>query len=981
MSVTQRASVAACALVSRIGVLIAAAWPLTPGWMPGAPTRAEAQVSQESVVRSPKRPSTAQRLTKLFDFEEASGEPVPRYWVRAQDSPDAGRDRAGFPIWNAAELDTSRAFGGNASVRLPTRGGSTSLTLERGVIPIFRDADYEVSAQIRTEGLTHARARLVARFLHADGSVVAGSERAGDLVLSAGRWTPTSVAIPGEHPQGAFLQIELQLLQPEQFAQRVLGPRHVWEQDFVGDAWFDEVRVLQLPRIEISTASPANIVTLPERPDLNFLIRDLAGERLTATLMVYDDMGAVVDRETRPITTGRTQAAWQPRIERLGWYRAVLAVENESASVGETSVDFIWIPRADESRSVSRRDLSGSMTDWRRFELIAEETSPHLAGLLPAILSRTGAGAVTIPAWDETSGREGGEPAADRLAMLIAALLERGHKLTLSMPSLPAELTAAAKVDRADPWALLTQDPALWGPFVDPLLDRFGQSVRRWQIGTAGDDRAFWNPARRETISRVIGGLQRLVPGPILCVPWRADLALDASVVSTLPGDAALRILLPQDMPGRTLSDLAGSGVAGSAADGTSRRIERTYVLATAIDERYGMSGAASDIARRLVEFWAAFGDDPSVGLPDPWTWSPDTPAQPLPKPQLAVLAHYLRVFAQRRVVGEVPIAPGVRCLILSGRQSDSQQEPGVLVAWNESASEDEAVLRGHFSSADLKLFDIFANEIPLIDERAGAASGATTKDPSSAPIAAIRSPGAGRAPELVVHLGESPIVISGIDPDLARFQASITIDPPFVEASNRTHRHDIVVSNPWPVPIEVGLRVVRPGGVDVNAKRDHSWRINPRQARLSLLPNETARVPLEITFSPAEEAGAKEFVVDAELLADRSFGTIRVTRRFALRSSLIDVQTSAIIGATGNVTVEAQVTNTTDTPLDLQLTAFSPTSARAKATITQLMPGNTALRKFTYADPAGALKGQRIVVTVEEASGKARVNTAVVIE
>ncbi|MBY0308365.1 MAG: hypothetical protein K2Q09_06460, partial [Phycisphaerales bacterium] len=104
------------------------------------------------------RPSFAGRQVSVFDFEEQAYNPedVPRNWYRAQDAP--GRARRGFPRWNQAIFDSRVTHSGTASVMLPTKGGSTSLRLGSGVIQVFPDAEYRVSAYIRTEGLRHAGA-------------------------------------------------------------------------------------------------------------------------------------------------------------------------------------------------------------------------------------------------------------------------------------------------------------------------------------------------------------------------------------------------------------------------------------------------------------------------------------------------------------------------------------------------------------------------------------------------------------------------------------------------------------------------------------------------------------------------------------------------------------------------------------------------------------------------------------------------------
>lgn len=922
-----------------------------------------------------RRPSLAHREARAFDFEEidTNPAPVPVYWVRAQDSPQAGRDRPGFPIWNAAELDDTAAHTGSGSVRLPTRGGSTSLLLERGVLPVFQRADYVVAGYVRTEGLVHARARIVARFLDSAGQVVKGSERPSDLVRSDSTWTQIRAEIPGDFDDASFLQIELQLLQPQQFVPRELGARQVFQEDFSGAAWFDDITVSQLPRIEISTPAPANIFVAPRAPDINYLVRDLTGEKLVAEVAVFDSQGTVVDRQSRPLTSGRTLASWRPKISALGWYRATLTVRADANVLARSYVDFLWRQNADPSVDPSiGRELAGTFTDWRRFELIATDPHDQLQSVLPDLVDRTGVGAVTVPVWEGLLQTPySADPSTP--PSLVTRLLDRGRQVTLSMPRVPRELAEAARVDPDDPWELARRGPELWSPYLDRYLDRFGQSIRRWEVGPPWDDRVFWDADRKRTLSSVVRVFERLVPGPILCVPWRTDLAISPAMLDQLPRDSSLRILLPRDMPATAISSVAAAlGIGPEATTPPLKALSRlgdyAIVLDCRPDDRHSGRETAADAARRIVEFWRVFGHDPraSVAVLEPWEWTPEQRTKVCPGPQLGVLATLLPRLAGRRFVGELPAAPGQRALVFAPDGDLDSTDQGLVIAWNEKGDM-STNFRAYLGASDIKAFDIFSN--PL--------------DQSDSPGAALRITrlAPGRTPEVVMKLTDEPVIIEGVDPRLALFQASVRIDPPVIEASDGSHEHAVVLSNPWPVPIEVKVRVVKPGGVEEpDSRRDRSWRVSPRQARIIVDPGKNERIPIEFSFSPGEEAGIKEFVLDVDAASDQALGSLRIYRDVELGSSMLDVQLSAKVDRSQNVVVEAYVSNRGKQPLDLQLTAFAPTQARQRSVMTNLQPGAVAVRTFHY-DRSVQLRGQRVYVTVEDVGGSTRLNKAIVIE
>jgi hypothetical protein len=922
--------------------------------------------------RQGRRPAFAQRIAHTFDFEEieTSPAPVPMYWVRAQDSKDAGRERPGFPIWNAAELDGQFTHGGVGAVKLPTRGGSTSLLLERGVLPVFNRADYALTAYVLTDQIRHARARMVARMLDSDGKVIPGSERASDLVLSQGTWTPLRMELSGEHATAAYMQLELQLLQPDQYQPRTLGSRQVYNEDFDGAAWFDDIIISQVPRIDISTAVESNIFLRPARPDINFLVRDLTGEKLSVRLTIHDAAGNIADQQDRNLSTGRSQAAWQPKLEKLGWYRASLEVLGAGTPLAATSVDFLWLdPRAASAGgSGIRSELDGSISDWRRFEVIAVQPEPALGTLLPDLLMRTGVGAVTVPLWeglfDEApTGKQGS-------GSLVAKLLERGKQVTLSMPRLPKDLADSARVDPGDPWELARRGPELWGPFVDRYLDRFGQSIRRWEVGPAWDDRIFWDTNRAATLNNVVKVFERLVPGPILCVPWRADLAITDEILAQLPQEAALRVFVPENMPSSSIASLRPREPGAPAARGPRKGPEISLVLGTDFDDRYEQRDGAAEVARRLAEFWRAMGDDPraSVALHEPWTWSEFGKPRMNPKPELATFSAMLPKLAGRRFVGELPSGPGMRALVFSPEGSLDATDQGLLIAWNESGMPRQT-LRAFLGAATPRAYDIFGNEIPVADESDEEADFRITRLAN------------GRTPEVLLSLTDEPVIVEGVDPRLALFQAGVRVDPSFIEVNGSGTEHAIVVSNPWPVPIDVNVRVVKPGGVQgEESRRDRSWRISPRQARVVVDPGQEMRIPIEMTFSPGEESGKKEFVLDVEAAADQTLGAMRIHREAELGSSQLDMQLAARLDEHQNVIVETYVSNRSKGPLDLQLTAFAPGLARSKAVVTNLMPGSVGVRAFRY-ERAANLRGQRVYVTLEDVAGSIRLNKAIEIQ
>lgn len=900
------------------------------------------------------RPISAQRIVRHFDFEELSTNPfpIPRYWVRAQEDREVPRVRPGFPIWNEAAIDAAQAHRGHASVRLPTRGGSTSLLLDPGVVPVFAGADYLVSAMVRTEGLTHARAMLAARLLDRAGRPIADSEQRSELLQTGGRWRPVSVHLTGDHPDAAYLQLELLLLQPREFAAPTLPEQHqLWPEDISGAAWFDDVLVAQLPSVMLSTNSPVNVVAAPDAPEINLRTRDFTGEPLRAVMIVQDLDGREIARAERAIGAGAGEWLWKPDLPAFGWYRATLELFGPAARVGSTSIDFVWTPPA--------RALTAA-ADAARFGVVLERPDCAHAALIPGLAALAGAGWATIPAWDRSLVASKPDDLLEPILAAVDGLLAAGRRVTLSFPEAPAALVNAADgVDR--PLALVAGDRKRWGPYLLPLLDKYGQSVQRWQFGRPTADPHDPVPAAAE-LAAVRSTLARFVPGPLLAIPFPADAALDTAALGASAGGVAV---VPAAFPPESFKDLAASLGRG----GESTPADLTLTFEPLSDEAYGRRDIAGDLVKRTVHFWSAFAgesmaDEPArVAIAQPWRWDSRRRNQASPRVELAVWRTLAEQLAGRRVVGEVPTVQGVRCFILAPAPDAPPGRTGALVAWRETAPPEAAVIDAFGGEGTVTAADPFGNVRTL---RPDSAAGMNER--------AYR-----------VRVTDTPVFIEGVDVGVARFRAAFRLEPSFAPSDGRAHEHQVVLENPWGVRIEGSLTIVEPGGYNAGASapRDRSWKILPRTVPFAIEPGAVVRLPVSITFSAVEEAGIKDLIAVADVFADRDYKDLRLRTPLEVghESLQLDLVWRTVQGRGGReVLVEAHVTNKSDTPATLEVGAFAPGSPRARASISDLPPGSSVVRRFPFPN-AESLRGHRISVSIEDIDTNARLTRSVLIE
>lgn len=899
---------------------------------------------------APARPAAAGRIVRFFDFEEQDSNPfpIPRYWIRAQEDPAVPRIRPGFPIWNEPVLDYTVAYQGAGSVRVPTKGGSASLCLDPGVIPVFPDADYVVAAKVRTDGLVHARAAIIARFLDSANQPIAASEARTEPVLTNGEWRMLSLTLPGDHPDAAFLQIELVVLQPRQFAAPSLPAQHqVWPEDLSGAAWFDDLSVAQLPAVRLSTNSPTNVIAAPDRPAVNVSTRDLTGESLVARLILQDLDGRIVDRTDRPLQSAQTAWTWTPRVDRLGWYRVTLELLSGGTRVGASFLDLAWVPEAHEAFT-----LDQDTDDRARFGLVLDEPPPGRAALIPELVARSGAGAVTLPAWVAALTPDNPEILEHTIYPLADTILAQGRRITLAFTRLPDALAAQTGTMPDRPLVAFTRDESLWAPYLLPLLDKYGQTVQRWQLGEI-DPRA--GLLSYDAVARVRSVIATLVPGPLVFLPSRAE------IVAEHAGLAHALLVVPSAFAPDALPILAQTFAPASSAD----RAEASLVFDVLPEESFSRRDIASDLIKRAVLFWAAFNDPQapaaSAAILQPWTWSDDRRPHPLPTVALPVWRTLADRLTGRRIIGELPAGSGMRCYILAPAPGVSASRTGALVAWRETAAPEDAFLEAALGDGPIAVVDLFGNRTPL--DPASAVSGGS---------------------HYRVPIGHTPVFIEGVDVAMASFVASFHLEPGFAPSDGSSHRHEIVLDNPWPMRIDGHITIVEPGGIDPEAMiRDRSWKITPRSLPFSIDPGGTARLPISIAFSAVEEAGLKDFVAHMDLIADRDYRGLRLSTPLEVghEALQLDLFYRYADGPAGReIIIEAQATNKAPHPVTLEVTCFAPGAARRKASISDLAPGATAVRRFPFPN-AERFRGQRITIGIEDIDSTARLTRSVLVE
>lgn len=925
------------------------------------------------------RPAAAGRIVRVFDFEESAfnADPVPRYWFRAQDNPPE-RQRAGFPPFNRAAFDRSIAVSGTTSVKLPVSGGSTSLRLSATVLPIFADADYRVTAMVRTQGLRHARALISARLLTQAGESIPGSEWRSEPTLSPDAFRPVGVTIPSLYPNAAFIQIELLVLQPDQW-QGPTPPLGVPSQDLSGAAWFDDVAVFQLPRVVLSPASGLPIVYAPTVPKFVGEVRDLTGDALDIRLRLTDVDGATIASESRRLNAGGGAFEWEPAVPRLGWYEATMDVIANGIVVSRSRTAIVYASAPGLVPPPRPTAPATFPAHAHALAVLADDLESRDADEVAGLITCAGAASVTIPVdsalipGDDTAIR------LDRLRQLVDRLLAMDATVTLSLPRIPL----AASPDLSDPLTQLGADPqtdAKTGttpitasPALQDLMDLYGQRINRWQVSAAHppEDEPPDAAERAQRLARARAFLARMIPGPHLSIGWRADWPQppEGDVWSGASRPDGVIWFAPSSFSPETLESLAKQ-IAAKRAAASNDPADFTIVLDLPPEAAFGPRAAVTELSRRAILLWAALslgdqrsgagGSPPPVRLGVLAPWTRDDQARPplTPTAVLATLKTLSELLAPSRAVGRLTTESDIHAVILARtvHQPDgSSHRTGTLAVWSDRPAHqgEHATLRTYLGSGPLTLIDMFGNRRPL--------------EPADA------------SGLFEVPLDETPTFVDGIDPELCLFVTGVSVTPNFVPAVASLHEHELVLTNPWPVRASGTVQLVPDTSVSSRA-----WGFSPTTPiAFSIGPGGTQRAPFSFTFPASEEAGPRTLTAVVRLSASQTYPALKLKLPITIGSRDLDFNVAASVtgkSASPDAVLTATVTNTGRGARTLQVEVQAPGQPQQRQPVSNLQPGETAVRRFVFPGAGNALTGRRLRVTLSDVDGAERLNRSALV-
>ncbi|HYE02302.1 MAG TPA: hypothetical protein VD963_03600 [Phycisphaerales bacterium] len=875
------------------------------------------------------------RVVASFDFEEPENpEAVPRDWVRVHGRAGAEADGSvRFPGYNGAELDRSVGAGGSAmSARLPTRGGGTALRLLPGVVPVVPGAQYVITARVRTEGLETARALVAARFVDARLGPIETTETTSEPRVSGGAWGELRVTLPVAPREAAFLEIDLQVLQARQLGG---GGGRAGADDLAGAAWFDDLAVVLVPRVELVPEGSWGMTGATQRPGARFLVRDAGGGELRARLVARDLDGAEVARVDHQVGRGGTGAVWRPDLPGYGWYRVTMEVFSGPTLVAEAQTELAWVA------SSRRPSPSGGIGLGWVLPRGGQRSERVPAGAVVECLGGSWARLAPEALREEEAGT--GARARGRAP---GAAGWGGARVVLDVDAIPAELAARLGLAGGDVLGAAMRDPSGLADALRPIVERHAERARDWRLGrgVGGDVRAGAAAA-----AEVLGAVR---PGGRVVVP--VTLGEAASADLRFDGDVELGVPAASDA-----GEVAGAIGRVLAQGGRAR----TVTVVIPAPER-GRAGAAA-VARLAGGLWGLLEEGGTAGRVNLGIELSGEPGAGCPVSAAALALRGVHgMLAPRAVLGRIgansALGP-VRGLVLGAADPASAgpgtggAPAGALLLWSEDGMDGEEAWAWCPSAGELRCVDVFGN-VRRVEESAEGPEGG------------------GRGGSQRVRVGPTPVLIEGVDTGAALLAVGARLDPGVVPAESTVHELELVLANRWPRRVAGTVRLTGPG-------EERGWRITPRAATpFAIEAGGTTRVPVSVWFGAAEPSGPKEIGAVVRLEEDADVGPILLRLPLALGGTGLDLEArAAVIERDGRrdveVTVRVGCAGTRERSVRVDVSAPGVATRQAGVVVAA---GDRAVRRLVFPGAGERLAGKQVRVCAADRESAERVSVLV---
>ncbi len=821
------------------------------------------------------------RVIHAFDFNErplGNLETIPMYWA-----PFRGK---GFPFFADGSFDERVGHDASPSFRLACSGRNVCFLYQGAQTRVRPNSTYRVAGWIKPEALLHSRAMLAACFLDPRGEpILAGLAKSEPIGGNGdGEWVEVSMDLPVAPPEARTIGLLVMILQRDSWDPATRRRGHVEFQDVHGGAWFDDIRVYALPRIELRSSTPTHVFTDGDAEGVDIRITSAEPTGLRFTAVVRDVEGRAVLEESADVDLSAEGASRRLKLGKLspGIYRVELTVYEGDQPLTQRALTCARVGAPQHASRVSPA---------RPFGIVIDPAARCAPGIEADLLLEQGVRSAKLPMWSGILSEDAGSEASRReIDQAMMSLFRGGFRLTGVFAGPPPDVLRASGAYRPALLEILTSDPAAWSPSVAEVVAPYATMIQAWQVGADGDLELASDARLPDARGKLRQEMKRFVHEPLMVTP--ASSALEPSASLAEGGDLSLTL-------GREIvPDQIEAHVDAFRKDGAAKL---DLFVCSADEDRYDRRARLADWAQRVI--LARHTGAQTVYVPQTWSvgWLDASPVVE-PKEEFVLLHTLTDVLGDAQPGSIVGIDETARAAVFI------RGDEAVVALWDPAAADGE---REHELQLDgvREVVDLWGRRQEL----------ATSAD--------------GRQR---IRLTPMPVLVPGASMWVFEFQEKATLTPASLPFSVEPQTRTLSLTNPTSQAISG----------DAELELPDAWEAKPSKLRFELPAQGTVTYPIELRYPSGEPAGSKLLrlrmtlegtpprVFEKEFTLDLGLADVDVwATAFTDRSSLVVRQT---------------IRNRSSETLSFRGFVSAPGRARQYRLIAEIPPGASRIEEYS---------------------------------
>lgn len=860
---------------------------------------------------------TGQQVMRIFDFEERDihFDPIPMHWRKFTDKLDDG-----FPHYSIGRLDDTRHRSGQYSFQLISDGGSIGFNYHRRRLRARPGIDFQVTTYVYLEHADHSRAQLTCTLTDRTGKIIPNSHfvsrQVGPDDQGPQGWTRLEVYVPGNFPEARYLTLGLWLLQEAQWNLQAVSASRVLHYDVKAMAWFDDISVIQLPRVILRTAGIGNVFDVHDPVELIVEVEGVGSSNYQVRLNVLDAGKNLISEEAWILSgvegAGKTRSVSLADLP-AGLYHVSLSIMAGQQTIATRELDFATLAPLSKSAAISGSDfgitaLNNQVGPW--------PIVSHLIRLSNAKL-------IKLPVWPEKPTDPISLSQGDFENYLIN-LQKNNINVIAAFDHVPPSLATQLSYGHHSIFDAFSQAPDRWQPQVSMILAQYARQISHWQVGSIIDQAdELWDPRMQPIVTSLNQLFKEFIIDPVLAAPVNSFIDIHSEQVATEAIALDISAAIMPDRIPEYIREFRDKGFGPIWAS-----------IHPLDPDFYNREHRLIDFTKRITQ--AKLGGIDAVFIRHPWNKRHDNAREIIEPTELFLIYRTLSdLLGQKKFLGRFSMTPDIEALIFE------QAGDGIIFAWHNNYQPnmdpdqtDVSLLLGERP----QMVDVFGNRFDL-----PAHNGKT-----------------------MVHVTNWPIIITGINPRLAQLRTSLSITPDTIDSNITSQRVQCRFTNPFNSTISGKLRFVR-------NDQQQNWVIDPATMNFTLGAKQAFDQTLTLKFPRNEVGGQKVLSVQMFIDSDRTY-RLNIDLPFEIELQDIDLSYFARRVNESDLLIQKVITNNSKAAVNLISFVDLPDRNRLERSVSQLQPDNFVTKNYLIPN-AAQWQGQFIRLGLYDPKGTRRIN------